>query len=53
MNLYLESETYGSFLIDASISNLVGQKYLASNISSYHQQNDRLLLEILINDYPI
>lgn len=47
MNIYLESDTQGSFLIDASISYLVGQKYPAT-ISSSSYESSKLSLEIFI-----
>lgn len=52
MNIYLESDNQGSFLVDASISYLVGQTYPAtSSPSSYN--NAELSLEILVNGSSI
>ncbi|TID17375.1 putative glycoside hydrolase subgroup catalytic core [Venturia nashicola] len=52
MNIYLESDTQGSFLVDASISNLVGQQYPAAN-STGSYKSAKLSLEILINGSSI
>lgn len=52
MNIYLESDTQGSFLIDASISYLVGQNYPVKNSSSSYE-SAKLSLEILINGSSI
>ncbi|KAE9976952.1 hypothetical protein EG328_002345, partial [Venturia inaequalis] len=48
MNIYLESDVQGSFLVDASISYLVGQQFPAANSSSSYKSAE-LLVEILVN----
>lgn len=49
MTLYLDSDLDGSFLVDASISDLVGEPYYGAGNSSYHGKTD-LDLQITINN---
>lgn len=49
MNLYLESETFGSFLVDTSISYIVGQPYIQSINSSYGNKTE-LEISIVVNN---
>lgn len=49
MNLYLESETIGSFLIESSISYLVGQPY-AQFINSSYGNKTELEISIVVNN---
>lgn len=49
MNLYLDGEETGSFLVDASISDLVGQPFPSANASSSTGEGSNLFVDILLD----
>ena len=53
MSLYLDSDHIGSFLVDASLSYLVGQPFIAANTSGFNETKSGLKIQITTRNYSV
>lgn len=53
MSLYLASDTVGSFLIDATVSNLIGEPFFGGNVSAISPNGTFLDIEISVGNQTV